>query len=277
MEPAPFTVSAGDVDLAGERRRGDGPAIVLLHAGVADRRSWREVAGTLATAGADVIAYDRRGFGQTPAPSPDFSHLEDLERVMDAAGPGPAWLVGSSMGGALALDAALAAPGRLAGLVLLAPAVSGQAEPGPEELDPDTRRIVEALLAAGDHAEMARLEVRLWLDGPAGPEGRVGGAARELALDMAKTTIAAGLPDDAGASGIDAWGRLEEVRAPATLAWGDLDVPFGIRTCRTVAERLPRLRATEVIAGTAHLPYLERPDAVAGLVARAAGLPSNAA
>lgn len=104
----------------------------------------------------------------------------------------------------------------------------------------------------------------------------MGGTARELALDMAKTIIAVGLPDDAGASGIDAWGRLEEVHAPATLAWGDLDVPFGIAT-QTVAERLPRLRATEVIAGTAHLPYLERPDAVAGLVARAAGLPPSAA
>ncbi len=228
--------------------------------------------------GADVVSYDRRGCGETPAPSLEFTHLDDLMRVLDAVAGGPAWLVGSSMGGALALDAALAAPDRVAGLVLLAPAVGGQPEPAVDELDPDTRRIVAAIGAAaeaGDVAEMARLEVLLWLDGPTGPEGRVGGRARELALQMSTAILAAGLPEEAGESGIDAWSRLEEVRAPATVAWGERDVPSVIATSRTVAERLPGLRATEVLAGTAHLPYLERPGAVAALAARAIGLPAS--
>ena len=104
--------------LVGERWDGEGTPVVLLHAGVADRRVWQDVVPRLS---APVIAYDRRGFGETP-PSPEpFTHLDDLLAVLDATVDGPAWLVGNSMGGALALDAAVSAPERIAGLVLIAP------------------------------------------------------------------------------------------------------------------------------------------------------------
>src|SRR5215213_9276003 len=159
-----FEIPSGPVTLAGERWDGEGTPLVLLHAGVADRRSWRAVAERLT---APAIAYDRRGFGRTP-PSPEpFTHLEDLVAVLDATVDGPAWLVGNSMGGALALDAALVAPERVAGLVLIAPAVNGQ--PEPDTLDPDSMRIVgglESAGAAGDVDELARLHAWLWLDGP---------------------------------------------------------------------------------------------------------------
>ena len=55
------------VTLAGERWDGEGAPVVLLHAGVADRRAWRAVAPQLA---APAIAYDRRGFGDTPPTPP---------------------------------------------------------------------------------------------------------------------------------------------------------------------------------------------------------------
>ena len=128
--------------LARDHLTADGPRVVLLHAGVADRRAWRDVAPELHAMGADVLAYDRRGFGETPASAEPFRHVDDLLGLLD----GPAWLVGNSMGGAIALDAALLAPDAVAGLVLIAPAVSGAPEDAIENLDPDTRRIV-----AGDH------------------------------------------------------------------------------------------------------------------------------
>ena len=46
--------------------------------------------------------------------------------MLDAVGVDRAWLVGSSAGGRVAVDAALAYPERVAGLVLLAPAISGE-------------------------------------------------------------------------------------------------------------------------------------------------------
>jgi pimeloyl-ACP methyl ester carboxylesterase len=115
--------------LVADRWPGDGSPVVLLHAGVCDRRCWRDVGERL---GGDVVAYDRRGFGEVPPADRPFRHVDDLLAVIDALSPdAPAWLVGSSMGGGVALDAALEAPERVAGLVLLAPAVSG--DPAPDE------------------------------------------------------------------------------------------------------------------------------------------------
>jgi pimeloyl-ACP methyl ester carboxylesterase len=279
---ATFAMPVGDTVLAGERWAGDpaSPAIVLLHAGVADRRSWREVAEQLAALGGHVVAYDRRGFGETPARSPEFRHVDDLLAVLDETTDGPAWLVGSSQGGLLALDLALSHPERVAGLVLLAPAVSGAPEPEDDDLDPATRRLSDAIddaYEAGRLDELNRLEVALWLDGPAAVEGRVGGAARTLALDMNAIALRSDLPEDAGTSGLDAWSRLDELRVPATLAWGDLDLPIIIDRCRELAERLPAVREKRVLHGTAHLPYLEQPQAVAQLIGEAVGLPTSPA
>jgi pimeloyl-ACP methyl ester carboxylesterase len=246
----------------------DGPPLVLLHAGVADRRSWFEAAPGLTGYGS-VIAYDRRGFGESRPSAGEFRHLDDLWYVLAATTERPAWLIGSSMGGGLALDAALEHPERLAGLVLIAPGIAGS--PDEVELDADTERLEAALEAAneaGDRAEVNRLEAWLWLDGPAGPEGRVRGPVRDLALSMNAVVLANELPERTGGSGIDAWSRLGEVRLPTTIAWGDLDIPALIAECRLAADRIPGAHAA-VIPGTAHLPYLEKPEGLAELVGQA--------
>jgi pimeloyl-ACP methyl ester carboxylesterase len=244
---------------------------VLLHAGVADRRAWRDVAPALHARGADVLAYDRRGFGETAATTEPFRHVDDLLGLLER----PAWLVGNSQGGLISLDAALLAPERVAGLVLIAPAVSGAPDIAPEDLHPATRALdeaIEAADAAGDLDTVNRLEAHLWLDGPTAPEGRVGGAARELALDMNGVALRSGLPEGAGGSGLDAWSRLAEIGAPATIVWGDLDVPEIIAMGQELARRLGDVRGTIELPGVAHLPGLERPDEVTEIVATAIGL-----
>ncbi len=259
-----FDVSRDGASLAAERWPGGGQTVVLLHEGVADRRGWAEVAGLLAP-GLTVVAYDRRGYGQTPPSTRPFSHLDDLLAVLDHAGTGPVWLAGASAGGGLALDAAVAAPGRVAGLVVMGTAVSGAPEP---ELDAGTRRLdllLEAAYAARDVGEVNRLETWLWLDGPGQSEGRVGGAARELALEMNAVIIANDVPEAAGAADVDAWHRLAEIKVPVTVACGDLDVPFIVDRCRQLAGRLPDARHV-VLAGMAHQPYLESPGTVAQLI-----------
>src|SRR4029079_19506736 len=145
----PGDAGAGAPPLAGGRRSGAAPPLVLLHAGVADRRSWRATAAHL---DGPLIAYDRRGFGETP-PSPEpFTHVAALLAVLDAAGAPQAWLVGNSMGGALAIDTALSATERGASLVLIPPAVSGAPDPPDEDLDPAPARL-DALFGEAEGVE----------------------------------------------------------------------------------------------------------------------------
>ena len=262
-KPVQFQVQGAR--LTADRWEGTGAPVVLLHAGVADRRSWHATADQLKGVGT-VVAYDRRGFGASPPSQVPFEHLDDLIAVLDQLGEGPAWLVGSSSGGKVALDAALAHPDQVAGLVLLAPAISGA--PAPDRVDTRTRRLgdqLDAASGAGDAKEVNRLETWLWLDGPGSHEGRVGGAARELALTMNAVILGNEVPDDAGTSDIDVWHHLEQVQAPTTVAWGDLDVPFMIQRSEVLTARLPHVQR-QVIPGTAHLPYLERPALIATLI-----------
>ncbi len=153
-------------------------------------------------------------------------------------------------------------------IVLLGSAVSGAPTP---HLDDQTLRfdtLLDQAIAAGDLEEVNRLETWLWLDGPAQREGRVAGPARALALDMNAIILRNRVPEDAGASGVDAWNRLEEVRVPVTAACGELDVPFVISRSRQLADRLPNARY-HVLPDMAHQPYLEEPSKVAELVTQA--------
>jgi pimeloyl-ACP methyl ester carboxylesterase len=268
MTHEPVEIVAAGATLVGDRWEGAGATIVLLHAGVCDRRCWREVGARLSAAGRDVVAYDRRGFGDVPPARAPFRHVDDLLAVLDTVSPdAPAWLVGSSMGGGVALDTALEAPERIAGLVLLAPAISGDTL-DEEAFDAATNGLagaIDAAWTAGELEECNRLEVRLWLDGPAGPEGRVSGPPRELLLDMNRIVIANGDIDADGASGLDAAGRAREVASRAVVACGELDVSIKVRRSAELAAALPNA-AYRSLPGRAHLPYLEAPDEIAALI-----------
>lgn len=101
---------------------GRGPAVVLIHGLAASMYSWRYTIDPLVQAGYRVIAYDNRGFGFSDMPdhgytNADYVHL--LFGLLDSLGVSDAILVGHSMGGAIAADAALARPDRVRGLVLV--------------------------------------------------------------------------------------------------------------------------------------------------------------
>jgi pimeloyl-ACP methyl ester carboxylesterase len=250
--------------LAGERWPGGVPVVVLLHGGLFDRRSWREVAERLAPL-VTVVAYDRRGHGESAASTAPFTHVDDLLAILDDAKAPHGWIVGTSAGGGVALDAAIAAPDRVTGLVLIGTAVSGAPAP---EMDATLQRFDElwdAAEAAGDLEAENRLNTWLRLDGPYSPEGRVGGAARALTMEMYADNRRDAGPGYNGASDVAAWSRLAEVTVPVTVACGDLDVAYLVSRSRELATRLPKATYHE-LAGTAHLPYLDQPGVVADLI-----------
>lgn len=98
--------------------RGDGPVIVLLHAGGRDHTMWDAQARTF-TRGFRVIRYDLRGHGRSTARMGPFDTVDDLRRVLDHLGVEHARLVGVSMGAGVALEAALRMPDRVDRVVLV--------------------------------------------------------------------------------------------------------------------------------------------------------------
>ena len=72
-------------DLTGEQGGAD---VLLIHAGVTDRRSWAPVVERLAPRHR-CLAYDQRGYGETEyEPEDGWSPVADALAVLDAAGFG---------------------------------------------------------------------------------------------------------------------------------------------------------------------------------------------
>jgi pimeloyl-ACP methyl ester carboxylesterase len=135
---------------------GNGEPLVLVHAGIADRRMWDGQLKAFAER-YRVIRYDMRGCGRSEAPTgASFSHHDDLRGLLDFLGIERAILVGCTIGARTAIDFALALPERVRALALVCPSVSGFEPDLGEELPaepPAANRLAEtrapALVVAG--------------------------------------------------------------------------------------------------------------------------------
>jgi len=81
---------------------GTGKPVVLIHGWPLSSRSWERQVPALLSAGHRVVAYDRRGFGQSGRPSTGYDYdtlADDLHAVMTRLDLRDATLVGFSMGG----------------------------------------------------------------------------------------------------------------------------------------------------------------------------------
>jgi pimeloyl-ACP methyl ester carboxylesterase len=124
--PAGTPLVARYVTVDGTRIRyveaGQGPAVILIHGLAASLFSWRHTMLPLARAGYRVIAYDNRGFGFSEKPARGYTNRDYvmlLLSLLDSLKVDEAILVGHSMGGAIAAEAALARPERVRALVMV--------------------------------------------------------------------------------------------------------------------------------------------------------------
>ena len=251
-----FTVSTGAARIYGVHA-GSGPALVLLHAGVADHRMWHDQITALSDR-FHVIAYDRREYGRTDSPDEPFLHIDDLATVLAHLDIGPAILVGCSQGGRVAIDFALAHPDRVPALVLVSTAITGQSsEPVPQGVEALSEAL-DAAEEAGDLDRVNAIEAHLWLDGPLSAEGRVTGPVRDLFLDMNGIALRK-LPIYEERFPPNAYDRLAELSMPTLLISGALDFDYVRTRHGHLAKTLPDAQSVE-IPGTAHLPNLEQPE-----------------
>jgi pimeloyl-ACP methyl ester carboxylesterase len=233
---------------------GSGPAIVLLHAGVADRRMWRAHLEPLAAAGYRAVAVDLPGFGEMP-------ELEDsvawalVTQTMDGLGLDLAVLVGNSWGGGVALRTAAVAPHRVSGLVLVSARPFG-APPSPQLAHASSSE--EEAFNRGDLDGAVEAVLEAWTLPESPP------AVRELVAEMQRRALelqsGTDEPREPPDPLSDGPGILAAFDIPALILDGEHDMPDFHDAADLLAGGLPK--ATRVtIPGAGHLSPLETPQA----------------
>jgi pimeloyl-ACP methyl ester carboxylesterase len=135
----------------------------------------------------------------------------------------------------------------------------------------------EAAFNAGDLDAAAEVTVRTWVDGPRRKPEDVDPGVRAHVAEMQRRALElyAEVGDDAEEELLvaDVAERLGEVQAPTLVLVGEEDVADIRAISDKLAREIPNARF-EMIANTAHVPSMERPDEferlVLGFIAEAA-------
>ena len=236
-------------------RAGAGPAVVLLHGLGLQGSIWDDVAAELSRHHL-VLVPDLRGHGASgPADAP-YAHSEDLACVLDRLGVAAADVVGSSLGGEVAIDFALAHPARVRSLVLVSPALGGHAW---SEAWKDSIRAVRTAAKSGgpDAAREAWFAHPLFA--PARADARAN--ARLRAAAFADSGRRWSERDPARAPDPPASARLGELGMPVTVLVGADDLPDFHAIACAIASGVPQARVRTTAGG--HLPMLEHPARLA--------------
>jgi 3-oxoadipate enol-lactonase len=225
---------------------GSGQPVLLLHAGVTDRRVWDLAVPPLAQR-YRVIRYDGRGYGRSPAPAGPFSLVSDALAVLDHYGLPDAHFVGLSQGAATSVDVALAHPGRVRSLTLVAPGLSGFDWP---QLPGYAERVAAA--ERDDATALAAAICRLWapLSGAPGDD-----LASRMIMDNAGVFLA----DELEVDEPPAVDRLDRIGVPTLVVLGDRDLDVITEIGDLLAAGIPGARRV-MLAGADHMLPLRVPD-----------------
>lgn len=235
---------------------GQGPEIVLVHGLGSQIQHWLPTARRLAR-DHRVILVELPGHGLAPMPTP-FSLGEAsaaLDRAIRDATDRPVILVGHSLGGLVAAQEALEHPERVRGLVLVETALRPQAPPA----------IRDQLLARLDQNYDAIVREAYLGFGRDSAQGRAL-YAEVAALDpeMVKPWIRLAMYADLSGQMRKLQSRLLAVMAPYSWepkeTWNDVSRALGYQD-------VPRVEPVR-LEGCGHFVMLDRPDALADLIAR---------
>jgi pimeloyl-ACP methyl ester carboxylesterase len=230
--------------------------VLLLHAGIADRRMWEPQLEALATAGHRPLASDLPGFGDAPLEPGTVAYVDHAASFLDA----PAAVVGCSFGGRIALELAVARPDLVERLVLIGAGLgswswSESAQAGFAE--------EEEAIERGELAVAAAQQARMWLAADAAAE------VRELTEAMTLRSYEQQLPVEGQVKAVwpevPAETRLGEIDAPTLVVVGTEDLDDIKSMAEKLVAEIPGARL-ETIEGAGHLPSLERPDELNGLL-----------
>jgi 3-oxoadipate enol-lactonase len=269
------------VDVKGTTLRvedeGRGPAIILLHSGVADSRMWDPQIRWLSQSHR-VVRWDHRGYRDTSNVPGPFSYAADVLSVMDALDIDKATLIGASMGGMMAIRVALMQPARVARLVLIGSNIYGFRSSLPDcpaELAERAQRAEQN----GDWETLIDVDIQFWIAGlhrdPSTLDPGFLARSRELLQSTYRPQNGAVLTD-VQISDVD---RLAQLSMPVLVVVGEEDPPTILDAGKCIAEQAPRAQLVSM-PNTAHSPSLEHPEKFNEILAdwmRATGEPTISA
>ena len=227
---------------------GNETSLILIHGSGGSHLAWPVQARRLE--GADVFAPDLPGHGKSGGHgrSSVREYADFLQALVETLGLEQAVLAGHSLGGAVALTAALDRPEWLCGLVLVGTGARLRVSP----------KILEGLRE--DFPATARMVNDLAF-GPEAPESLK--HQSEQAFLAADPEVMHG--DFAACDDFDCMAWLGEIEQPTLVLSGSQDRLTPEKYGRYLAERLPNARLT-VLEGCGHMMALEKPKELATLV-----------
>jgi len=229
-------------------RTGSGPPLLLIHGLGYARWGWEPVVEPLSRS-FELLLFDNRGVGGSDAPPGPYTTAglaADSLQVLDEAGVERAHVVGTSLGGMVAQELALAAPERVDKLVLVCTHPGGaRAFPMPEQ----TVRLFEA-----------RATLREYVENSLDPDPRPQLVDRILEHRVATAQPYEPWAAQAAASlGFDACDRLAGLTTPTLVVHGDGDVVVDPRNAGLLGELLPDARV-KIYPGCGHLLMWQEPE-----------------
>jgi pimeloyl-ACP methyl ester carboxylesterase len=255
-------IAVNGVEL-GYDEQGAGPPLVLLHAGVTDRRLFDDVVPLLAGRHR-VIRYDIRSAGESQDVAGAYDPTDDLVAVLRELEAAPAHVVGVSGGATTAVCCAVRYPEACASLVACAAGAPTTDWPPPFR---EHGRQLEEAATRGDVAAAIDLQLAMWVDGPLRRPEQVDPGARALARTMLDDLWRHWQRADPSVVWSDpAVGeRLHEIAVPTLGVAFALDHPFLNERAHAVGKAAP-LGRVATLEGGAHLLPLEQPAAFAALL-----------
>ena len=249
----PF-VTSDDIQVHYEVQ-GEGPETVVLVNGVGDDlAAWGGQLPDLLAAGLRVVTFDNRGVGrsgQPPGPYTSRQMARDTKAVVDALALDPFHLAGVSMGGAIAIEYALAYPADVRSVVL----ANTYATP-----DPFTYAAFEVWGLVAEAAGIPTLmrQMAPWIFSPGFYEREPETLARFLVEMQASVQPAASFVAQVGALlSQDAADRVGSLVAPALVLVADDDIIIRPALSRRLFDALPN--GTWVTVPGGHAAFWEDP------------------
>jgi len=237
---------------------------VFAHGFTQTARSWAAFESVLRGRlhAADAVAVDLPGHGDAPPPA-DLDLWASADRLVTLGGVGT--YVGYSMGGRVALHAALAHPESVRRLVLI-----GATAGIDDDAERQERRAADEQLAA--HIESVGVETFIdeWLAKPLFAGLTHATALREDRLRNSASGLADSLRSTGTGTQRPLWGRLADITCPVLILVGERDDKFTALGHR-MSDKL-RDATVVVVADAGHSVHLEQPDATADAIT--AWLPS---